>query len=435
MASVNTTVKATKIFTHEGGSATKIDDRKQLQRLVATSLLWEKGFYVDGQTVESQIAALVEKLPSAFVAEVAIKAREESKLRHMPLYLVREMARHKKHAPFVAATLARVIQRADELTEYLAIYGREPISKQSKIGLALAFKKFNEYALQKYNRTQKEVTLANVLKLVHPMPDNDAQSDLWKRLLADELETPRTWEVLLSAGDNKKATFEALINEGKLGGLAMLRNIRGMVAANVNKNIIRKGINEMAVERVLPYQFITAARYGKDFEPELETAMFKCLAEMPKLTGRTGLLVDISGSMSDKLSAKSELTRLDAARGLAMLLREICESVTIATFDTQTYLLPARRGFALADLMRTQGGTNIWQAVQAIERHEKLDRLIVITDEQTMGNREKPQTNLAYMINVANYRNGVSYSHGWEHIDGWSEHVIRYIQEKELTNS
>jgi hypothetical protein len=71
------------------------------------------------------------------------------------LLLVREMARHKSHRALVAETLARVIQRADELAEFVAIYwkdGRVPLSGQVKKGLAAAFPKFDEYQLAKYDR-------------------------------------------------------------------------------------------------------------------------------------------------------------------------------------------------------------------------------------------------------------------------------------------
>ncbi len=74
------------------------------------------------------------------------------KLRHVPPLLVREMARHASHRALVAQTLTRVIQRADELSEFMAIYwadGCAPRSGQVKKGLAAAFTKFDEYALVK----------------------------------------------------------------------------------------------------------------------------------------------------------------------------------------------------------------------------------------------------------------------------------------------
>ena len=101
----------------------------------------------------------------------------------------------------MAETLARVIQRADELAEFVAIYwaqGREPLSAQVKKGLAAAFPKFDEYALAKYDRAGA-VRLRDVLFLCTRVRVDEAQAALWKRLAENELATPDTWEVALSA--------------------------------------------------------------------------------------------------------------------------------------------------------------------------------------------------------------------------------------------
>jgi hypothetical protein len=94
-------------------------------------LLWESQFYEDGVEIGGRIAERVPKVAAEKVAALAIEAREQMKLRHAPLLLVREMARHKTHRHLVGDTLARVIQRADEISEFVAIYwkdGRVPLS-------------------------------------------------------------------------------------------------------------------------------------------------------------------------------------------------------------------------------------------------------------------------------------------------------------------
>jgi 60 kDa SS-A/Ro ribonucleoprotein len=118
-------------------------------------MLWENEFYEDGVAITGRIRELVPKVEASEVAALAVEARIVMKLRHAPLLLVREMARHATHRALVAETLARVIQRADELAEFVAIYwadGRAPLSGQVKKGLAAAFPKFDEYALAKYDR-------------------------------------------------------------------------------------------------------------------------------------------------------------------------------------------------------------------------------------------------------------------------------------------
>jgi 60 kDa SS-A/Ro ribonucleoprotein len=122
--------------------------------------------------VEKRVAALVPEIEAAAVAALAIQARGRLHLRHVSLLLVREMARHASHRPLVAATLMRVIQRADELAEFVAIYwkdGKQPLSAQVKKGLAAAFVKFDGYQLAKYDRAAP-VRLRDVLFLCHARP-------------------------------------------------------------------------------------------------------------------------------------------------------------------------------------------------------------------------------------------------------------------------
>ena len=56
-----------------------------------------------------------------------------------------------------------------------------------------------------------------------------------------------------------------------------------------------------------------------------------------------------------------------------------------------------------------------------------LERLIVITDEQSHDGILAAWTAKAYVVNVAPYKHGLSYRDGWTHIDGWSERVVDYI--------
>src|SRR5215470_5215088 len=132
--------------THEGAPARHLNPEQQLRRSLLACLLWENQFYEDGVEIAGRIAELVPKVAADKVAALAVESREQMKLRHAPLLLVREMARHKTHRAPVSETLARVIQRADELAEFIAMYwkdGRMPLSGQVKKGLAAAFPKFD----------------------------------------------------------------------------------------------------------------------------------------------------------------------------------------------------------------------------------------------------------------------------------------------------
>jgi len=425
--------------THEGTPARNLKPEEQLRRSVLACLLWEDQFYEDGVAIAGRIAELVPKVEPARVAALAVEARERMHLRHAPLFLVREMARHATHRALVGETLCRVIQRADELTEFVAIYwkdGRVPLSAQVKKGLAAAFTKFDGYQLAKYDRPGP-VKLRDVLFLCHAKPKDLPQEVLWQALVEGKLAPPDTWEVALSAGGDKRAAWERLLAEGKLGALALVRNLRNMQQAGVREELVLGALRSMKTGRVLPFRFLAAARHAPQWEPELEDAMLRSVAEAPKLPGKTVLLVDVSGSMTDPLSAQSQMLRADAAYGLAVLLREVCEHVAVYTFSDQLVLVPARRGFALRDAVdasQPHRGTYLGRALEEVNARgkgdgAKYDRIIVITDEQAHDRVPAP-AGRGYLVNVASYKHGVGYGR-WTHIDGWSESVLDYIRELE----
>lgn len=435
MATVNKKIVPTPIFTHEGGKAKKISLENELRRTVFSTFLWEDQFYEDGKSIADRISSLIPKIDPKKVSEIAIEARSVHNLRHVPLLIVREMAKHEDFKPFVAETLEKVICRPDELTEFLAIYWKEkkcPIANSVKKGLAKAFQKFNEYSLAKYNR-ENAIKLRDVLFLCHAKPKDDAQADLWKRLVNNELKTPDTWEVELSQSKNKTESWTRLVKENKLGAMALLKNLRNLTQNNVPRDLIKKALETSDYSKVLPFRFISAARFVPDYESELETAMFKSIKSMKKLSGKTLILVDVSGSMDSAISTKSDLQRLDAACGVAMIVRELCEDVIVYSFSNSDVKVPNRRGFALKDAIyksQSHGGTNLGLSLNNIHKKETYDRIIVVTDEQSHTSCPDPIGKNNYMINVASYKNGIGYGK-WTHIDGFSEGVVRYISEIE----
>lgn len=496
MAQLNAATKAPPVFTNEGTVARRITPLQELIRLTMTCMLWEDNFYENGVSVADRIKELVHKVTLKQSYGVAVEARNNMKLRHVPLLIVREMARHPKkgreavgdNAPmWISITLSEVIQRPDELTEFLAIYWKEgkcPLSKQAKLGLAKAFAKFNEYQLAKYNR-DKDIKLRDVLFLCHSKPkDVPAEALPWDKgsrgcyaavneeayrtgflaarrpngfsegellygkLIYDQLETPDTWEVELSQSSDKKTSWMRLLAEQKLGDLAFLRNLRNMQQAGVPLEFIVANAEDRKWGRVLPFRFIAAAQVVPMLEIHIERWMFKCLEGSPKLEGRTAIVIDTSPSMwDDKISAKSELSRFDAAAALAILLREVCEDVNVYAFNQCAYVVPPRRGFALRDaLAKTKGNYSAGGTAVKLAGQYGYDRIVVLTDGQWHPDNgaqacsgilavaknvvPAPLTDKAYLIDVSVNRNSVGHRQ-WLTIDGWSEAVVDYIQAHE----
>lgn len=436
------TGKAT--VTYQGGVAITPADKELIKRLIMSNFLWEDSFYESGSEAAKKIADVVKRIAAVdpeYIRNVAIEARKEHNLRHVPLYLAALLAQNGK---LTSDTVYGIVNRPDEMAELLNLYwkvnGREAvstapkkISKALQKGLAQAFTKFDKYQLGKYNR-DKDISLTDVMYLVRPKPLNFDQASWWKALSDGTLESPDTWEVALSAGKNKKETWERLLSEGKLGYQALLMNLRNMKNENVDEELVFNALRIGAGRaKMLPFQFITAAKYNPYWESVIEEAMLSSLRGLERLSGTTVFLVDVSGSMKGTISAKGEMTRLDAASALAMLLREVCENVKIFIYDHNVEQIPDRHGFALrAAIGQPRGSTNLPNALRfAAVKAPNPARVIVFTDEQTVGKISYPNAPKGYIMNVASYDRGVGYNTNWTHIHGFSENLVKYVYEVE----
>ena len=434
MSSINVVKKE---YTHEGAPAARISPAQELERSIMSCMLWENTFYESGQDIADRIQQLCGVVKPETIRDIALRAKHDMRLRHVPLLLARELLRTEEGRKLFKEVVPSVITRVDDITEFLAIYwkeGKKPLAKQLKKHLGDSFRKFDEYQLAKYNSKNKAVKLRDAMRILRPKPENKKESDLWSKLIKGELATPDTWEVELSKTDDKKASWQRLVAEGRLGGMAMLRNIRNMRQAGVDDDLIKQGINKVNPGRLLPINFIMSALHNPQFEPDMEKKFFECFTK-EKADGKTVLLIDVSGSMSwGNLSGRSDAKPIDVACSLAMIAREMFSDIRIFTFSNGVVEVPARRGFALKDAVlnsQYHGGTDLGGAVKAVtENVASIERLIVLTDEQS--NSRVPQYN-GYMINLSSNKNGVGYGQ-WIHIDGWSDKVLDYVLKYEASS-
>jgi len=438
------------LSTHEGGEGFLLSPLEQLQRTVMSCMLWENNFYEDGQSVADRIVEYAGKVTRDELIVTAITARNNMHLRHVPLLLLSVLADKHRGSGDVAEAFPHVIQRADELAEFLAVYTnykKQPIgdciTHGIRKGLANAIHNFNAYNLAKYNRAGS-FKLRDVIRLAHPRATDKQEADTFSAILKGTLKSPDTWEVALSSGKDKKETFERLLREGQLGYLALLRNLRGMTNAGVDTVLINKAIlARKGAERVLPFRYVAAWRAAPQFSYALNQAMLDALQDMPAWEGLTAILVDVSGSMEAPLSAKSDLSRMDAAAALAILVpgKSVIYTFSMSCVRVGDVHLRNDRGLAeIEPIIRSQGhgGTYLSQALETLRRQGPFHRLVLITDEQASWGDYPAIARHSYCINVGVYKNGIGYGEGWVHINGWSEHVLRFIAEHEkslLTHS
>ncbi|MDW3190760.1 MAG: TROVE domain-containing protein [Cytophagales bacterium] len=359
-----------KTYNYEGAVAYSKSETLELYSAVVTSSL-SGDLYENAWDRLNRIIYLIDKVDPVFAAKLAIYAREEMHLRSIPLVLVAELSRIHRGDELVKKATARVIQRADEITELLAYYqlansrsGEKKLNKLSKQlqkGIASAFNKFDEYQFAKYNR-KTEVTLRDALFLTHPKAASDEQQLLFNKIVNDELEVPYTWEVELSQVGQRPFTnpknkasamtakWEELIDSGKLGYMATLRNLRNFLEAGVQRSSIKKVAKllgdpkQVKRSKQLPFRFLSAYReleklklnHATYLMNSLEKAVMASAANIKGfgLDQRVLLAADVSGSMYSPVSYNSKVRCFDIGLVLSMLLASRSVNVVTGIFGS-----------------------------------------------------------------------------------------------------
>lgn len=437
------------IFTRKSG---KYSDEELLRRITLSNLLFESNYYQSADRIMKQIEDLVKKVSPEFVVSLAEECRFEQKLRHTPLWLLLLVNEyHKNHS--IAEALGKISTRPDMLMDFLGMmkfrYGRiKPISKTVKKGMRKAFDNYDEYQIAKYKRTNSEISLIDVVNLVHPKPNSNNEAAL-KKLVDNTLESANTWEYHLAKGDDKKETFERMIEENSLGSLAILRNIRNMKEAEISRKIIKKAISQVNSRWLTPLNFLAAQRVAPEYTEDINNAMQRCFVQN-RIPGTTIVAVDVSGSMGVLTSKISKFSRMDLAFAMSALASFIFEDMILvftAGNDRERkgkhIVWNNSKGLGVmsdfSQIFSSLGGGGIftyqlceWLKTEGFAKD--ADRLVVISDSQDIDaanglNRHPDLTpyKTSYIIDISTNTHGIKTT-GWTaEINGWSDKLFHYI--------
>jgi hypothetical protein len=422
--------KAKVTANYEGAPTFPLDKRTELYSSVVTTSLNDK-FYENSNERLQRIQSLIAQNNAAFVAQLAIYARTKMNMRSVPLVLAVELAKTKVGNGVVSKAVKGVVQRADEITELLAYYQLandrketkklNKLSKQIQRGLAESFNRFDEYQFAKYNR-DGEIKLKDALFLVHPKAINEEQQMLFNKIAKNELQVPYTWETELSLLGQKRFTnerekqaafrakWEELITSGKLGYMAVLRNLRNMIEAEVSAEVMKEvcallaDYHAVMKSKQLPFRFLAAYREVKALQSGLVPLVLDALENAVKQSAmnirgfdtNTSVLIacDVSGSMQKAISAKSKVLNYDIGLMLGMLLQSRCENVQTGMFGDKWKVINMSRNNILANVQEFYSregevgyATNGYLVLKdLISRKKVIDKIMMFTDCQLWNN-------------------------------------------------
>lgn len=441
-----------------GAPAYSMDAKSKLVTQVLTSFFNEKKFYGNNSAeMQETIKAVIDKEPQ-FVSNLAVFARRVFNMRSVSHVLTAYLAHETSGKPYVRSTIDGVVLRGDDLTEimafYLSTFGK-PIPNSLRRATADKLVRFDEYTLAKYKGDNKAVKMRDLICLCRPRPQTSKQEDLFKRCLENRLETPLTWESELSAHGNTAETWEKLIRSGKVGYMALLRNLRNIIKANPS-NIqqvydIIQDPERVRKSKQLPFRFYSAYKAVSDIAGSkafdiLENAIESSVENMPKLPGTTVIAVDVSGSMDSSVSSNSEVKCYEIAMLLGLLANRICNNSIFYTFNSSiTKEMVSSKCNILEKVSTTNctGGTNMSLPFQKmIDDKINADRIIVLSDNMNNGGLWGNSTTQHYAyeyrrisgndiwvhgIDLMGYGTQQFAGHKTNIIAGWSEKVLDYI--------
>ncbi len=499
---------------------------QMLYELTVSTLFGKGTFYKSGdqlvRELRKNVVTAVDMGAYDFIANLAIHARGEMNIRTIPVVLVVEFAKalSDKREAGTAAIKAKldaeiklgreqrvralrkqladatdtysyahmrelvrdVIQRADQITDLYA-YALEVFGAKGKIpmaikrGVADAFNKFGEYNFAKYNR-DGSVKFRDVLRIVHPEAKDARQGMIFEKIMKDILEAPYTWEVELSRNGqlakaeqkSKKQLWTELVMSGKMGYMALLRNLRNILEAGVDSAVIREYVcdviadpKRVAESRQLPFDFVEAYNIVKGMDSKVATAVSKAIdlsvANMPKLGNKLWVIADFSGSMggdeddphnryggygsSTGTSAITTATLLAAsllkANGdrvdeLAVTLFG-SDAKTLRGIDTNNSVLAIKKNLLTHRTGNIAGSTNFGAALnQKSSLGFEPDTIVVLTDGEVNGFpysrlrnlTGKDTMKLTVNLNAAS-TTPMTKEDGWYTTSGWSPAMFKWI--------
>lgn len=448
-----------------GHAAYVMDDKSKLMSMVLTSMLGEPKYYGDNTNELVKLATELAKKDPKFVSNLAIYARREFNLRSVSHALTAVIA-WEAHE-YIRSTIRGVVVRADDILEIIAafksMYGRK-FTNGMKKEFAEAMKGFDEYSFAKYNRSGKAFKFRDILRIAHPKPESEQQDNLFGKIINDTLETPYTWETELSAKGNTKEVWDELIASGRLGYMAMLRNLNNILKSDADIGPVLKTLGDperIRKSKQLPFRFYSAYKTVSNeglMTNKLKTVLSKAVAlaadNMETIPGRTMIAVDTSGSMSCCVSAKSTVSCYDIAVLIGVLASRICDDAVVCYFDwngwyghrddgytIRTYAQDENVFSAMAQARKNGGGTEMRLPMEyALKTKGKpFDRVIYLSDNECNRGRgtvqsyadqyrkERNPNFWVHAIDLQGYGTQQFIGNKFNLIAGWSDAVLPFV--------
>lgn len=399
MSKFNTVTEGSKTTNKAGSVAYKETPQLELLSILLTSFGGDK-FYEKSAETFIRLKSLISQCDPLFVAKAIIYARTVFGMRSISHVSASYLAPLISGERWAKNFFDKVVYRPDDMTEIVSFHSGK-LSSSMKKGFAMAFSRFDEYSLAKYRSDDKAWKLADVMKLVHPKP-NERNTKALNGLKTGELRSFDTWEVELSkAGESedkekfKKEAWTKLIREKKLKYFALLRNLRNILeqAPEVLDEALEMLVDPVLIKKslIMPFSFSTAYDQilalsddgARKILKALNKAVDLSLSNVPKFEGKTLVVLDVSGSMTQMkgLSKGGSPAQIGALFATVIVKSNEADLITFSDSARYKSLNTDDSTMTIAKSIQFASGATNFHAVFETA-NKKYDRIILLSDMQ-----------------------------------------------------
>jgi 60 kDa SS-A/Ro ribonucleoprotein len=412
-----------------GGLAYKLSPKAALAQYAATGC-FNHTFYADAGEQIEKVLDLIAEIDAAFLAKIAIFAREKGHMKDMPAFLVASLS--VKDKDLLEKVFPRVIDNGKMLRNFVQIM-RSGTTGRKSLG-SLPKRLVREWF---ENRTPEQIfrqsvgqspSFADIVKMVHPKPADKTKEALFgyfigREIEADKLpETVKSFE-LFKAGEMTEVPdvpFQMLtaLPLGTKDWMEIARKApwqmtrmnlntfqrHGVFAdAEIVKLVAERIRNPEAIRRakVFPYQLLsayTAASQNREIPREiveaLQDAMEIATENVPEIDGKVYIFPDISGSMHSAVTgyrkgSTSAVRCLDVAALVAAAVLRKNPSAEVIPFESKIVEVAINpRDSIMTNAQKLAslpaGGTNCSAPLYGLNRRKaKGDLVIYVSDNES----------------------------------------------------
>lgn len=411
-----------------GAPAYSLEAKHALAQYAATGCL-SQTFYASAETQLEDVLKLAMQVEPEFVAKLALYARTRGLMKDMPALLCAVLA--VRDTRLLTQVFPQVIDNGKMLRNFVQIV-RSGVTGRKSLGTRPKRLVLDWFATRDVDAIFRQSvgtspSLADVIKMVHPTPDDDARRALYAYLIGKPYDLAKLPALVRDYEAFKRGDLPNVpdVPFQMLTSLTLTREHWASIATQASWQMTRMNLNtfarhgvfdlprmpqlvatrladrsEVRKAKAFPYQLLAAYQAAAKTLPPvvaeaLQDALEHATSNVPELKGKVYVLVDVSGSMSSPVTgvregASSAVRCIDVAALVAACLLRKNPTAEVIPFEQDVvkdfHLNPRDSVMTNAQKLAAigGGGTSCSAPLRLLNQQKKrADLVIYVSDNES----------------------------------------------------